>query len=339
LEIIQKMIKMFVFPVLNPIFFGIFLNTGPTLFHSKAICMKESRAIYAKLTSGVLRHTTHFFHEEGFTQLMPVILSPITDPLGPDPNSTVIKTGEIDYLDQRLSLTQSMILHKQIAVKEGLDKLFIISPNVRLEHPKRKESRKHLFEFSQVDFEIAQARMDDVFSLMERYLGSLTMHMRERYSAELRALGRELPLTKGPFPRYTTYDLAKEYGDDWEIPASLAAKGPFWAISHKREFYDKEDPDKPGTYLNYDLIYPEGFGEALSGAEREHEYDIIMRKIARDDLDKSRYAPYLELAKGGLVPSAGGGFGVERLVRFISGAHHVGDVQLFRRVPGEPVLV
>jgi asparaginyl-tRNA synthetase len=123
------------------------------------------------------------------------------------------------------------------------------------------------------------------------------------------------------------------------MPASLDSQGPFWAISHKREFYDREDPEKPGTYLNYDLIYPEGFGEALSGAEREHEYPRIMARISRDALEQGRYAPYLEFAKSGLVPSAGGGFGVERLVRFLSGAPHVGDVQLFRRVPGEPVVV
>lgn len=272
-------------------------------------------------------------------QMMPVMLSSVTDPLGPDPGSSVLKSGEIEYLDQRLTLTQSMILHKQIALKEGLEKLFIVSPNVRLEHPKRGSSGKHLFEFSQLDFEIAGGKMDDVFSLMEGYLSSLGDYLSSECSSELETLDRKLPDLSGPYPRHTTQDLQDRYGEDWEIAASKDSKKPFWAISHKREFYDKEDPERPGSYLNYDLIYPEGFGEGLSGAEREHEFDRIVMRIDRDGLDKSRYTPYLKLAKDGLVPSAGAGFGIERLIRFVSGADHVGDVQFFRRVPGEPVVV
>jgi asparaginyl-tRNA synthetase len=297
---------------------------------------KETLA-YAKLTSGVLRRTTEFFHNEGFTQLMPVILSPITDPLGPDPGSTVIKTGEIEYLGQRLTLTQSMILHKQLAVKKGVGKLFIISPNVRLEHPDRKHSGKHLFEFSQVDFEIAHGKTDDVFGLMERFMTEMTIYAREKHASELETLGRTLPSFRGPFPRYTTHELEEKYGKDWEPPASLGHKTPFWVLCHRREFYDKNDPQHEGHFLNYDLIYPEGYGEALSGAEREHDFSIIMKKITAHQLDQGRYTAYLELAKDGLVPSAGGGFGVERLVRYLGGAKHVGDVQMFRRVPGEQV--
>ncbi len=299
----------------------------------------ETKKAYVRLLSGVLRYTTEYFHSNGFMQLMPVVLSPITDPLGPDPNSSVIKTGEIEYLGQRLMLTQSMILHKQLAVREGIERLFVISPNVRLEHPKRKASGRHLFEFSQVDFEIAHARQKDVFDLMEGFLCGLMPHVAKEYPRELEAIGRTLPRFCGPFPIRSTHELEDKYGKDWEIFASLESKTPFWATCHKREFYDKEDPKEPGHFLNYDLIYPEGFGEALSGAEREHEFDTITRKIGHDKLDTSRYAPYLKFAKDGLVPSAGGGFGVERLVRFISGAKHVGDVQLFRRVPGEDVVV
>ena len=306
---------------------------------SKLLKLDKKRMAYVKLTSAVLRYTTDFFHKEGFLQLMPVILSPITDPLGPDPGSTVIKTGEIEYLEQKLVLTQSMILHKQLAVRDGLDKLFIISPNVRLEHPKRKESKKHLFEFSQVDFEIAHAKKEEVFHLMERFLCGLVVHIKRECAAELSLLGRKIPDIVFPFPKYSTHELEEKHGKDWEMLSSLDTRQPFWALCHKREFYDKEDPKEPGHFLNYDLIYPEGFCEALSGAEREHEFDIILRKINRDGLDKSRYTAYLEYAKDGLTPSAGAGFGVERLVRWLAGADHIGDVQLFKRVPGEKVIV
>jgi asparaginyl-tRNA synthetase len=299
----------------------------------------RKKLMHAKITSEVLRYCTDFFHRKGFVQLMPVILSPITDPLGPDPGSTVIKTGEIEYLGQRLSLTQSMILHKQIAVKQGIKKLFIISPNVRLESPARKESGKHLFEFSQLDFEIEGGKREDVFGLMEELMKGTVEHVKKECADELHILGRTLPAFSSPFSCYTTHELEEKYGADWETAASLAHSAPFWALCHRREFYDKEDPAEPGHYRNYDLIYPEGFGEALSGAEREYEYERIIARIGKDRLDAGRYAAYLELARDGMLPSAGGGFGIERLVRYITGAKHVGDVQLFRRVPGEQVIV
>jgi len=301
--------------------------------------MKDIRKAYLGLTSEILRYTTEFFHGNNFTQLMPVILSSVTDPLGPDPGSSVIKSGEIEYLGQRLTLTQSMILHKQIAIKEGLERIFIISPNVRLEHPKRRESRKHLFEFSQVDFEMAHATRDDVFRLMESFMVGMVEHAKKHRAQELEVLGRKLPSIEGPFKRYTTHELLDRYGPEWEMEASLRNTQPFWVLDHKREFYDKDDPERPGHHLNYDLIYPEGYCEALSGAEREYDFDKIMSKISKHSLDKSRYGPYLEFARTGLVPSAGAGFGVERLTRYLSGADHIGDVQLFRRVPGEEVVV
>ena len=294
---------------------------------------------YARITSKMLLYTAGFFHNRGFMQLMPVILSPITDTLGPAPNSTVIKRGEIEYLGKTLALTQSMILHKQLLVHAGMERLFVISPNVRLEHPSRKASGKHLFEFSQVDFEMRRAKKEDVFSLMEDFLTGAVAHVKAVCGDDLELLGRKLPSIRGPFPIHTTHELEGKYGADWEGAASLAAKQPFWATCHKREFYDKEDPSEPGHFLNYDLIYPEGFGEALSGAEREHEISAIKAKIGRHGLDESRYAAYLDFAANDLTPSAGGGFGFERLIRYISGAPHVGDVQMFRRVPGEEVAV
>jgi asparaginyl-tRNA synthetase len=41
---------------------------------------------------------------------------------------------------------------------------------------------------------------------------------------------------------------------------------------------------------------------------------------------------------GLLKPSAGGGIGVERLLRFLTGKRHIRDVQLFPRIPGEEVV-
>ncbi len=293
-----------------------------------------------RVQSIILHAAQEYFYRHGFDQLMPVILSPITDPLGPDPGSSVIKTGEIEYLGQRLQLTQSMILHKQVAIGMGSDKLFIVSPNVRLESPERASSGVHLFEFSQIDFELKDASSEDVFVLLEDLFRYIRKSVEKEGSDALEVLGRELP-EWSRFPVYTIHEMIERYGDDWEVEASKAHTTPFFVTCHKREFYDKRDRSVPGEhYLNYDLYYPEGYLEALSGAEREHEYNRLVERITADGFSLETYAPYIALAKEGkLSPSAGGGFGVERMVRYFTGAAHVGDVQPFRRVPGEKVSI
>lgn len=296
---------------------------------------RKRRQATLGLLSDVLAETTRFFHDEGFTQLLPVMLGRSTDPLGPDPGSSVIKTVEIEYLGQRFYLMNSMILHKQLAVRD-VGKVWILSPNVRLERGDRASTGKHLFEFTQADFEIPRARSADVIDLMERYYARLGGALRDHPSFSL--LGVEPPRFSPPWARYTTHDLEAKFGADWELAASQAHEQPFWALCHRREFYDREDPNDPGHFLNYDLVYPGGYGEALSGAEREWDIDRIRKRIGRDGIPPAAFQAYLEVAQD-LIPSAGAGFGIERLVRFLVHSPHVGDVQLFRRVPGEKVVL
>jgi asparaginyl-tRNA synthetase len=293
------------------------------------------------IQSAALKAIHDYFDELGFVQLMPVILSKFTDPLGPDPGSSVIKTGEIEYAGQKLQLTQSMILQKQIAIGSGIPKFYIMSPNVRLEAARRGKTGSHAFEFTQVDFEVEVGTMSDIFQLVEALLRSIRKAVETRTSKELELLGRSLPHWDTKFPVYTTHELESKFGEEWEKLSSLEADTPFWVVCHDREFYDKADRSREGEhFLNYDLYYPEGYGEALSGAEREHDYKHILERITEDKIPIKPYQDYLKRAKKGLIlPSAGGGIGVERLVRFLTGAKHIGDVQLFRRIPGEAVVI
>ncbi|HXW67735.1 MAG TPA: asparagine synthetase A [Thermoplasmata archaeon] len=296
---------------------------------------RERRTARLGLLSDVVWRTTEFFHDEGFTQLLPVMLGRSTDPLGPDPGSSVLTTVEFDYLGQRFYLMNSMILHKQVAVRD-VGKIWILSPNVRLERPERRASRKHLFEFTQADFEIPNSTAADVRALVERFFSRIGGALREHPS--FGQLGVEPPEFRPPWKVYTTHELEARYGADWEESASRDHDQPFWAVCHRREFYDREDPGEPGHFRNYDLVYPGGFGEALSGAEREWEPERIRSRIARDGIPHAAFRAYLEQSEG-LISSAGAGFGIERLTRFLLQSDHVGDVQLFRRVPGEPAAL
>jgi len=217
--------------------------------------------------------------------------------------------------------------------------IYIVSPNVRLEKEDSGKSGRHLIEFSQVDFEFKDAKKENVFEFMEELMVRIISRVKEECKDDLKFLGRELRVPKTPFKRFSTKDSKGLEIREFEEMLSAKAAEPFWLLDHEREFYDKEDPEKPRTYLNYDLIYPEGFGEGLSGGEREHEYKIILERMARAGTKPEAYKEYLEMAKHGLLhKTAGAGFGVERLVRFLTGKSHVADVALFGKTPGERIV-
>ncbi|WP_257789298.1 asparagine synthetase A [Thermococcus gorgonarius] len=282
-----------------------------------------------------IAYLTGELSKRGFRWLLPVVLSSITDPLWPDPAAgEALKPLEVEVYGSRLRLMHSMILHKQIAVAMGIDRLFILSPNVRLEGREADDGR-HAYEFTQLDFEIAYASMDDVMSLIE---GLITDLFRELRPLVWETFERELPRVRKPFRRFTLEEIREEFGSEEE--ASRVLDEPFWVTDIKREFYDREDPERPGHFRNYDLYLPEGYGEVSSGGEREWEYEKILAKIRSSGLSEESFRPYLEVAKAGLLrPSAGAGIGIERLVRYIVGAEHIAEVQPFPRIPGIPAVI
>jgi len=300
--------------------------------------LKKMRPVLIIQTT-MIREMQSFMIEKGFLQIMPVITSKFTDPLTPDPSSSVIFTPTFEYYSQKLMITQSMLLHKQLSLLAA-EKIFTFSPNVRLERLEKRETGRHAFEFTQMDFEIAYAKMNDVMSLVEDLIIHIIKKVKEECKEELKFLNRELKVPPKPFKIYKYSEVLEKFGSDDVL--SSKEKDPFWIIDIKREFYDKEDENNPGHFLNYDLILPEGYGEVLSGGEREHKYERIvkrMKELEKEGRDYSSFKDYLEVAKMGLLkPSAGAGIGVERLLRFLCGKKHIKEVQLFPRIPGEEVI-
>ncbi len=296
----------------------------------------EKTAAVLRVQSTVLESIAKFLHERGFVQLSPVMLSPITDPL-----CHSVLDASIDYYGQQLQLTKSMILHKQIAISSPhLEKIFILSPNVRLERPESGALGRYLIEFTQVDIELRGAGKAEFMVLCEEMVAKTIEDVKEKRQAELGILGRKLSVPKTPFPKYESKECRERLGEKFESELSKSELSPFWIMDHAREFYDREDEKVRGYYHNYDLVYPEGFGEGLSGAERDYEYSTLKRKLGERGQKEGQFGAYMELAKmGALAPSAGGGIGVERLVRYICGLRHIREVSPFAKVPGDRFVV
>ncbi len=287
-----------------------------------------------RVQSAALKAIHDYMYENGVVQSMPVILSPETDPLN-HPHFD----AAVEYYGQKLHLTKSMILHKQLALlNEGFDKIYIMSPNVRLEQGSLSETGRHLFEFTQVDIELKDASKKDFFTFVDGMIGSVFSFVMSECKDDLRALGRRISMPELPLKVHESEELRARYGEDFERVASEQAKDPFWTLNFKREFYDREDKERRGYYHNYDVFWPEGYGEALSGGEREWEHKEILRKMAERRTSPDSFKRYLEVSSKGLIPrTVGGGLGIERMVRFLTGQRHVRDVALFPRVPGESI--
>ena len=312
----------------------IVLNFPKTLDKLSEIEIKRKTCI-AKVMTYTLSNLTSQFVKNGFEWLLPVALSQSTDPLWPDPGASIEKRIEIDIYGKTVRTTSSMIIHKIIASSIAYPKLFILSPNIRIEKPERAKTGMHIYEFSQLDFEIREASSKDVMNLVEKAIHGLMENLQKDMKEELTTLCTcdRIKIPKTPFKIYDRCELESKYGTTWEEEISKSSSDPVWVTNIPREFYDFEDFET-GKWDNYDLFLP-NYGEALSGAKREWEYSKILQKIERDNINKENYKLILQLSKEGKIkPTSGGGIGLERLVGWISGVQHIAETQPFPRIPG-----
>jgi asparaginyl-tRNA synthetase len=295
----------------------------------------ERKQCISKIMTYVLRYLTYKFVDGGFEWLLPVIFSKSTDPLWPDPGSSIDKRIEVEIYGKTIRTTLSMIVHKTVACSLAYPRLFTLSPNVRIEKAERANTGMHAYEFTQLDFEVRDAASKEIRNFTEKMICKLISDLKGHMSEELAYLGRSdgLKVPETPFEVYDKKELEDSYGRSWEEKLMLETCDPIWVTNVPREFYDFED-FKEGRWDNYDLLLPQ-YGEVLSGSRREWEYSKIVGKMERDGVRKENYELLLMLAKEGrLKPSAGAGIGIERLVSWIAGAKHIGETQPFPKIPG-----
>lgn len=98
-----------------------------------------------------------------------------------------------------------------------------------------------------------------------------------------------------------------------------------------KAFYMKEVEGDPHHVKGVDLLAPDGYGEIIGGSERETDLDILVRKVQEHNLPMEAFEWYLDLRRFGSVPHSGFGLGLERMVRWISGIHHLRETIPFPR--------
>lgn len=327
------------------------------LIEHRHLWLRSSRQhAILRVRARVIKAIRDFFDGNGFT----LADSPMFTPTSCEGTSTLFST---EYFDLGSAyLTQSGQLYAEASAM-ALGKVYTFGPIFRAE---KSKTRKHLTEFWMVEPEMAWFDLNDDMDLAEDLVEYIVQQALQHCAAELKVLERDttkLEAVRRPFNRMS-YTEAVEILKQKNIPLTKklsdgteAHEIPFpWGedfgasqedaimegmdkpcIIHRypsevKAFYMKRDPLDARVVLAMDMLGPEGAGELIGGSQREDDHDALLARIQHENLPVEAFQWYLDLRKFGSVPHSGFGLGLERTVKWITGADHIRETIPFPRM-------
>ena len=289
----------------------------------------------------IINATYEYFNENDFIK----IDSPI---LTPNACEGTTELFEIDYFEEdKAYLSQSGQLYIEAAIMSH-GRVFDFGPVFRAE---KSKTRRHLTEFWMMDAEMAFCDHKMNMEVQEALIFHIIQKVLEKNRAELEILERNIEFLEKiqlPFIRKTHAEVIKELqamGSDIKENEDLGADDetmftkqfdrPIFVEKYPAEvkaFYMKRDPQDPTRALCADLLAPEGYGEIIGGSQREDDYQVLLDRIIEHKLDPKVFDWYLDLRKYGSVPHSGFGYGLERIVCWLTGIHHIRETIPFPRM-------
>jgi asparaginyl-tRNA synthetase len=326
------------------------------LMENRHLWLRSSRQhAIMRVRGTIVKAIRDFFDGNGFL----LMDSPILTPAACEGTSTLFET---EYFDLgKAYLSQSGQLYAEAsAMAQG--KVYTFGPTFRAE---KSKTRRHLTEFWMVEPEMAFFELNDDMDLAEDLVEYIVQSVLKRNMKELEALGRDvtkLEKVRRPFHRMS-YTEAVEWlnknnvklnkkqpdgteiqvdfpwGEDFGAPQEEAIMQQFDkpCIIHRypsevKAFYMKRDPENPKVALAMDMLAPEGAGEIIGGSQREDDFDALKERILSHDLPLESFEWFLDLRRYGSVPHSGFGLGLERTVKWVTGAEHIREVIPYPRM-------
>ena len=313
------------------------------LLDQRHLWLRSSRPhAILRIRSEVEAACRDFFHERGFV----LFDSPILTPTSCEGTTNLF---QIDYFGERKAyLTQSGQLYAEAGAL-AFGKVYCFGPTFRAE---KSKTRRHLTEFWMVEPEVAYFTLDEDMQLAEDFVAYILHRVIERRTNDLKVLERDISKLEQaaakPFPRITydeavdrlkTKGLDLKWGDDLGADEETALASDFATpvLIHRypavcKAFYMKRDPSRPDVALCVDMLAPEGYGEIIGGGQREDDYAVLRQRILDHGLPLEPFNWYLDLRRYGSVPHAGFGMGIERMVAWCCGIHHIREAVPFPRM-------
>ena len=254
---------------------------------------------------------------------------------------------EVKYFDRKAYLAQSPQFYKQMAMAAGLEKVFEVGPVFRAEP---SFTSRHATEFTGYDTEISYiSSHKDIMREIEKTIRFVLQKVKDAYGEEIKeTFGREIAVPAIPFPKISMKEakrVLKEKGvpSDKEGDISPEEEKALCAYAEEtqghefifvteyppdtRAFYHMRD--KNGLTKGFDLLW--NGVEVVTGAQREHRYDILVAQAKEKGINVESLQFYLDFFKYGCPPHGGYGMGPARMMMNLLGTENVREVTCLRR--------
>jgi asparaginyl-tRNA synthetase len=325
-------------------------QSAELLLDNRHLALRTRKMVeIAKIRASIFKFLRQWFSEKEWMEITP----PLIVKGSVEGGSTLFK---LNYFGDVAFLSQSAQLYLE-AMIFSLGPVWSLTSSFRAE---RSRTVRHLAEFSHLECESPWVSLEDLLEIQEglvRYTIDKTINERGESLKFLKIDASRFTDLRQPFHKIT-YDQAIEklksldfqiaepdgklrtirWGDDLNIDSERELTGkmmtPLFITGYPIEvkpFYVKENPNRSGTSLTFDLLGPQGYGELSSGGMREDNLKTLSTRIKQAGLDPIDYKWYLDLRKYGSVEHGGFGMGIERLLRWFIGIEDIKESVLFPR--------
>lgn len=300
-----------------------------------------------RISAGICKYFRRFLEDRDFVEIHSPKLLGGTSEGGAE-------VFRLKYFDQPACLAQSPQLYKQMGVICDLAKVFEIGPVFRAED---SNTPRHLCEFTGLDLEMAfNDHYFEVVDLICDLFEYIFENLFKDYRYEIDVVKEQYPFEdfvfKTPVPRLKfseACDLLKEEGyiqnphKDLETVNEKALgeivkkkyETDFFVVYNypieARPFYSMINPAEPEYTNSYDFFMRGE--EILSGAQRVHDSDLVKERAIQKGIPPETIKDYIECFRYGSPPHAGGGIGLERVLKLFLGIHNIRKCSMFPRDP------
>lgn len=306
-----------------------------------------------RINAGVCSIFRSVLEKQGFVE----IHTPKLQPAATESGAEVFK---VNYFDRTAFLAQSPQLAKQMSISADFGRVFEIGPVFRAED---SNTHRHLTEYTGMDLEIAiNSDYHEAMDIIDNLMKSIFSGVYERFRKEIEIIKTRFPhedlvwTDKTPVIPFTdAVALLNSSGwtDDHGHPASeledLSTRaeirlGELVKQKYKTDYYiiDKFPATARPFYTHLDSederftnsfdIFLRG-QEITTGGQRIHNHRLLEERMKKAGIEPISMQEYMQGFEFGVLPHAGCGIGLERLLFLLL---NLGDIRNASLIPRDP---
>ncbi|HWP61086.1 MAG TPA: aspartate--tRNA(Asn) ligase [Candidatus Paceibacterota bacterium] len=296
---------------------------------------ERSRDIFT-MQASILDAFAKSLQSQGFTEFMAPVM------VGGDAEGGAA-AFKVDYFRDAVAyLATSPQFYKQIMVGP-FERAFTVAKIFRAE---KSATTRHLSEATCMDFEMGFIEDErEPMAVLEQAVRDTVTAVTEKHADMFARFNTAAPLMPESIPVLTlaeAHDVLgvphepdmepehernicewakKEKGSDFVFITRYPTK--------KRAFYTYEHPSEAPFSRGFDLLF-RGL-EINSGAQRIHDYDMLVSRMKERGLDPEKFSFYLQAFKYGMPPHGGSSTGLERFTARMLEIPNVKEATAFPR--------